>query len=66
MGQPRDRDPRASYMTYDSDKKVVRWHRVDYPIPKAQERIVKAGEQAERSQAAMGEGPGGCKRGGGV
>lgn len=43
IGQPRDRDPRASYMTYDSSKKVVHWHRVDYPIPRAQERIVKAG-----------------------
>jgi diadenosine tetraphosphatase ApaH/serine/threonine PP2A family protein phosphatase len=43
IGQPRDRDPRASYMTYDSDKRVVRWHRVDYPVARAQQRIVKAG-----------------------
>ena len=43
IGQPRDRDPRASYMTYDSDKRVVRWHRVDYPVSRAQQRIVKAG-----------------------
>jgi predicted phosphodiesterase len=43
IGQPRDRDPRASYMTYDSTRRVVRWHRVPYPIPRAQARIRKAG-----------------------
>jgi predicted phosphodiesterase len=43
IGQPRDRDPRASFMTYDSDRQIVRWHRVPYPIPAAQKRIVKAG-----------------------
>ena len=43
IGQPRDRDPRASYMTYDSDKRIVRWHRVAYPIDRAQQRILKAG-----------------------
>jgi predicted phosphodiesterase len=42
IGQPRDRDPRASYMTYDSRRRVVRWYRVDYPIERAQERIVRA------------------------
>jgi diadenosine tetraphosphatase ApaH/serine/threonine PP2A family protein phosphatase len=34
IGQPRDRDPRAS---------LVRWQRVEYPIERAQQRIVKAG-----------------------
>ncbi|HSM12943.1 MAG TPA: metallophosphoesterase family protein [Thermoanaerobaculia bacterium] len=43
VGQPRDRDPRASYMTYDSSAKVVRWYRLSYPVEKAQERIRKAG-----------------------
>ncbi len=43
IGQPRDRDPRASYLTYDSESKTVRWQRVDYAISKAQERIVKSG-----------------------
>lgn len=42
IGQPRDRDPRAAYMTYDSETRTVRWHRVDYAIEKAQERIVRA------------------------
>lgn len=43
IGQPRDRDPRAAYMTYDSERRVVRWHRIDYPIAEAQRRIRKAG-----------------------
>ena len=43
IGQPRDRDPRAAFMTYDSDRKVLRWHRVTYPIRQAQLRIVRAG-----------------------
>ena len=43
IGQPRDRDPRAAYMTYDSERRIVRWHRIDYPIAEAQRRIRKAG-----------------------
>ena len=43
IGQPRDRDARAAYMTYDSKTATVRWYRLDYPVEKAQERIVKAG-----------------------
>jgi predicted phosphodiesterase len=43
IGQPRDRDPRAAYMTYDSTKRVVRWQRVTYPVERAQQRILKAG-----------------------
>jgi predicted phosphodiesterase len=43
IGQPRDRDPRASYMIYDSKKRVVSWYRIPYPISEAQARIRKAG-----------------------
>jgi predicted phosphodiesterase len=43
IGQPRDRDPRASYMTYDSVRRIVRWYRLPYPIEEAQRRIRKAG-----------------------
>lgn len=43
IGQPRDRDPRAAYFTYDSDTKKIRWQRVEYPVEKAQERIVRSG-----------------------
>lgn len=43
IGQPRDRDPRAAFMTYDSGTETVRWFRVDYAIARAQRRIIKAG-----------------------
>ncbi len=43
IGQPRDRDPRASYMIYDSKKRVVSWYRIPYAIGDAQARIRKAG-----------------------
>ena len=43
IGQPRDRDPRAAYMTYDSKRRVVHWYRLPYPIGEAQRRIRKAG-----------------------
>lgn len=43
IGQPRDHDPRASYMIYNSDRRELRWYRVDYPVERAQRRISKAG-----------------------
>lgn len=43
IGQPRDRDPRAAFAIYDSDKRQVSWARTSYPIAKAQKRIVRAG-----------------------
>jgi len=43
IGQSRDRDPRAAYMTYDSRRRVVRWYRMPYPIDEAQRRIRRAG-----------------------
>ena len=43
VGQPRDRDPRAAFMTYDSSTKSMCWYRVDYPLARAQKRIRKAG-----------------------
>lgn len=43
IGQPRDRDPRAAFMTYDGERRVVRWYRLDYPVEKAQRRILQAG-----------------------
>ena len=42
VGQPRDRDPRAAYMIYDNERGVVQWFRTEYPIARAQRRIIKA------------------------
>jgi len=41
IGQPRDRDPKASYLVYDDEKQLVTWHRLSYPIEIAQKRIHK-------------------------
>jgi diadenosine tetraphosphatase ApaH/serine/threonine PP2A family protein phosphatase len=43
VGQPRDRDPRAAFMLYDSDARTVSLRRVEYPIERAQEKIIAAG-----------------------
>jgi predicted phosphodiesterase len=43
VGQPRDRDPRASYMLYDPYKEALEYHRVKYDIEKVQERMRLAG-----------------------
>jgi predicted phosphodiesterase len=42
-GQPRDGDPRVSYMLYDEAAATVSWHRVEYDIARTQSRMVKAG-----------------------
>ncbi|MCB1058219.1 MAG: metallophosphoesterase family protein [Acidobacteria bacterium] len=43
IGQPRDRDPRASYIVFDSETGTVSWYRLTYPVEKAQRRILEAG-----------------------
>ncbi len=43
VGQPRDGDPRASYLIYDTDRKVIEFYRVDYDFNKAAEKILAAG-----------------------
>lgn len=39
VGQPRDRDPRASFLIYDAKRSTVNFHRVDYDIDAAAEKI---------------------------
>ncbi len=43
VGQPRDRDWRASYAIYDSDAGVVNIYRLEYNVEQTQEKIYKAG-----------------------
>ncbi|MBN2452240.1 MAG: metallophosphoesterase family protein [Lentisphaeria bacterium] len=43
VGQPRDGDPRASFVTYSPDDRLVQLHRVDYDVATAQGKITKAG-----------------------
>ncbi len=40
VGQPRDGDPRASYLIYDTDKKVIEFYRVAYDFERAGEKII--------------------------
>jgi len=43
VGQPRDRDNRAGYCIFDTEKKEAYLKRIDYDIKKAQEKIINAG-----------------------
>jgi predicted phosphodiesterase len=43
VGQPRDGDPRAAYVLYDSDARTVSYCRTPYDVAAAQERIRNAG-----------------------
>ena len=43
VGQPRDRNPRASYLIYDSDGRTITNHRVQYDISETQSKGRAAG-----------------------
>ncbi len=43
VGQPRDEDPRASFLLLDDERREAVFHRVVYPIQQAQLRILEAG-----------------------
>lgn len=42
VGQPRDGDPRASYVLYDEGAASVTWHRVEYDIAATQQKMRSA------------------------
>jgi predicted phosphodiesterase len=50
VGQPRDRNPRASCAIYDSETRIIKFHRLDYNIEEAQRKIL-----AERLPPALAE-----------
>ena len=43
VGQPRDGDPRASYVIYDQEAREVTFRRVDYDFKLTQQKILDAG-----------------------
>ena len=43
VGQPRDGDPRASYVLFDMAARRIRFRRIEYDVAAAQARIRKAG-----------------------
>ena len=55
VGQPRDRDPRAAYALYDSDRQTWTCHRVEYDIPSVQIRM-RAANLPERHIKRLGAG----------
>lgn len=42
VGQPRDLDNRSCFVTYDTEKRAVEYHRVEYDIQKAAQKIFDA------------------------
>lgn len=55
VGQPRDRDPRASYAIYDTEARTWTPKRVTYNIPEVQERI-RAAKLPEKHAIQIAEG----------
>jgi diadenosine tetraphosphatase ApaH/serine/threonine PP2A family protein phosphatase len=43
VGQPRDRDPRAAYALWDTERRTIALRRVEYPVEEAQKKILNAG-----------------------
>jgi len=43
VGQPRDGDPRAAFLLYDTGKDTITFYRVPYDIERAQKKILSAG-----------------------
>jgi diadenosine tetraphosphatase ApaH/serine/threonine PP2A family protein phosphatase len=43
VGQPRDGNPHASFVFYDTNKQSVTFHRIPYRVEAAQRKILDAG-----------------------
>ena len=43
VGQPRDSNPKAAYVIYDTDEGTIELRRLDYDIATAQKKILAAG-----------------------
>ncbi len=55
VGQPRDFDPRAAFVLYDTEANSVTFYRVPYHIERAQKKIISAG-LPERLATRLAEG----------
>jgi diadenosine tetraphosphatase ApaH/serine/threonine PP2A family protein phosphatase len=56
VGQPRDRDPRSSFLIYDSKEGCSKFIRLEYDIKTTQKKIIEAGldrRLAERLSLGM-------------
>jgi diadenosine tetraphosphatase ApaH/serine/threonine PP2A family protein phosphatase len=43
VGQPRDGDPRACYVIYDSQSNIIVFRRIEYDMATTQQKIIAAG-----------------------
>ncbi len=43
IGQPRDRNPRGTFLLYDDEREVIRFYRFTYPVKRAMEKIISQG-----------------------
>lgn len=55
VGQPRDHDPRAAFLLYDTDENSITFYRVPYNIERTQKKIISAG-LPERLATRLAEG----------
>ena len=53
VGQPRDHDPRASYTIYDTDQGLFEFHRVEYDIQGAAQKIFDTGRLSDSFGARL-------------
>ncbi|HPS20309.1 MAG TPA: metallophosphoesterase family protein [Candidatus Omnitrophota bacterium] len=53
VGQPRDMDKRACYCVYDTEKKVVKFFRMEYDIKTAHDKILNAGLPASLAERLL-------------
>jgi diadenosine tetraphosphatase ApaH/serine/threonine PP2A family protein phosphatase len=43
VGQPRDGDPRACYVLFQPELRLISYHRVQYPLIEVQEKMAEVG-----------------------
>ena len=43
VGQPRDRNPAASFVIFDTERLAIQYHRVEYDVERAGDAILRAG-----------------------
>ena len=56
VGQPRDRDSRACYVTFDRTARTIEYHRVEYDWKKTAERIRRIPQLDDRNAERLEQG----------
>ncbi len=53
VGQPRDHNPKAAFVLFDSERQEIRFLRVSYPVRRTCERILQAGLPSELGERLL-------------